>query len=115
MKIRKTDVLDLFINNIGQFVFWKDRDSIYQGCNINFAKYAGFDNTDAIIGKSDYDLPWSREEADFFRKIDQEVMASKEPQLNFEEPQTLSDGSTRWISTSKVPFCLLYTSPSPRD
>lgn len=104
MKISKTDVLELFTNNISQFVFWKDLNSIYQGCNINFAKYAGFDNPKEIIGKTDYDMPWSCEEADFFVKIDKEVMSNNVPQLNFEEPQTLKDGSTRWISTSKIPL-----------
>jgi len=104
MKILKSEVLNLFINNISQFVFWKDRNSVYQGCNNNFAEYAGFDNAESIIGKTDYDLPWSKEEADFFIKIDQEVMNSGQSQLNFEEPQTLGDGSTRWISTSKVPL-----------
>jgi len=71
---------------------------------MNFANYAGLKNINDIVGKTDYDMPWSREEADFFRKIDQEVMTSGIAQLNFEEPQTLSDGSKRWISTSKVPL-----------
>ena len=31
-------------------------------------------------------------------------MKSGDAQLNFEEPQTLADGSKRWISTSKVPI-----------
>ncbi len=97
-------ILNLFINNIPQFVFWKDRESVYLGCNANFASYAGFDTPAAVVGKTDYDMPWSREEADFFRKIDQEVMSSGQPQLNFEEPQTLADNSTRWLSTSKVPL-----------
>ena len=104
MIINKSDVFDLFANNINQFVFWKDRDSIYQGCNKNFANYAGFDDPKEIRGSTDYDMPWDKEEADFFRKIDQEVMTSGDAQLNFEEPQTLADGSKRWISTSKVPI-----------
>ncbi len=97
-------LLNLFINNIPQFVFWKDRKSVYLGCNNNFANYAGFNSPKEVVGKTDYDMPWSREEADFFRKIDREVMNSGKPQLNFEEPQTLKDGSKRWLSTSKVPL-----------
>ena len=104
MKISDVEVLKLFANNISQFVFWKDVNSIYQGCNMNFANSAGFKNPEEIVGKSDYDLPWSTEEADFFIKIDKEVMSSGQEQLNFEEPQTLSDGKTRWISTSKIPL-----------
>lgn len=85
-------------------MFWKDRNSVFLGCNQNFAKSAGLDHPEELIGKTDYDMPWSKEESDFFRKIDEEVMSSGIAQLNFEEPQTLSDGSKRWISTSKVPL-----------
>lgn len=104
MKISDVDVLKLFANNISQFVFWKDVNSVYQGCNMNFANYAGFNDPNEIIGKTDYDLPWSKEEADFFVKIDKQVMRSGQAQLNYEETQTLSDGKTRWISTSKIPL-----------
>ena len=97
-------ILDLFINNISQFVFWKDRNSVYLGCNKNFASYAGYEHPNEIKGKTDYDLPWSKEEADFFIKIDTEVMNSGIPQLNFEEQQTLVNGSSRWLSTSKMPI-----------
>ncbi len=94
----------MVLNSIPSFVFWKDTDSIYQGCNLNFADYAGLNAPDEVIGKSDYDLPWSKEESDFFRKIDKEVMESGEAKINFEEPQTISDGSTRWVRTSKIPL-----------
>ncbi len=97
-------VLKLFINNVPQFIFWKDRNSTYLGCNNNFAQSAGFESPEELIGKTDYDMPWSREEADFFRKIDAEVMASGTSQLNFEEPQTQKDGSLSWLSTSKMPL-----------
>ena len=98
----KTDVFNSFIDNIGQFVFWKDRSSVYLGCNANFARSAGYAHPEEIVGKTDYDMPWSAEEAEFFRKIDNEVMATGVSKLNFEEPQTMSDGSTRWLSTSKA-------------
>jgi len=97
-------VLNLFVNNIPQFVFWKDVNCIYLGCNNNFAHYAGFNSTEEVVGKTDYDMPWSREEADFFQKIDREVMNSGKPQLNFEEQQTIKNGETRWLSTSKMPL-----------
>lgn len=103
MNIEK-QILNQFINNIPQFVFWKDRNSVYIGCNDNFANYAGLKSREEVVGKTDYDMPWSREEADFFRKIDQEVMESGEAQINFEEPQTLESGEKRWLSTSKMPL-----------
>ncbi|MEM6628724.1 MAG: ATP-binding protein [Bacteroidota bacterium] len=102
--LEKEKLLQLVLNHIPSFVFWKDTQCIYLGCNENFAKSAGLDSPHEIIGKSDYDLPWSKEQSDFFRKIDKAVMESGEAQINFEEPQTISDGSTRWLRTSKVPL-----------
>jgi len=101
---KREEFVQLVLNNIPSFVFWKDRESVYLGCNMNFAKAAGLKFPDEIIGKNDYEMPWSKEDSDFYRKVDREVMASGEPQINFEEPQTFSDGSTRWLRTSKIPL-----------
>jgi len=49
-------------------------------------------------------MPWGNTEADFYRKTDERIMSTGEAQLNFEESITLPDGSTRWLSTSKVPI-----------
>lgn len=102
--LKKETLLQLVLDNIPSYVFWKDRNSIYLGCNQNFADSAGLNTPDEIIGKSDYEMPWSKEESDFFRQIDRQVMDSKMPQINFEEPQTIRDGSVRWLRTSKIPL-----------
>ena len=103
-QLKNKEFLKLVMDNIPSYVFWKNRDSIYQGCNQNFAESAGLASSDDIIGKSDYDLPWSKEESDYFVKIDKEVMGSGEVQLDFEEPITIQNGQTKWIRTSKVPL-----------
>ncbi|MEO1450967.1 MAG: ATP-binding protein [Bacteroidota bacterium] len=100
----KEELLQLVLNSIPSFVFWKDRDCNYLGCNQNFATSAGLESPDDIIGMNDFDMPWSREESEFFRQVDKAVMASGEAQINFEEPQTIQDGSTRWLRTSKIPL-----------
>jgi PAS domain-containing protein len=60
----------LVIDNIPQHIFWKDTRSVYLGCNANFAVVAGVGSPEEIVGKTDYDLPWRKDEAAFFRKID---------------------------------------------
>ncbi len=50
---------ELILNNIGGFVFWKDQNFQYLGCNEAFAKVAGAKNSKSIIGKTDLDLPWA--------------------------------------------------------
>lgn len=102
--LEKEKLLQLVLNNIPSFVFWKDRSSKYLGCNLNFALSAGLESPEEIVGKTDYDLPWSKEESDFYRKIDKDVMDSNEAQINFEEAQTVNNESTKWLRTSKIPL-----------
>ena len=99
-----TQFLQLIMDTIPQFIFWKDLDCVYLGCNQNFAKSAGLANPEEIIGLTDYDLPWSKEEAAFFRETDKKVMESNTPKINFEEPQTINTGEIRWLRTSKIPL-----------
>jgi len=100
----KDSFLQLIMDHIPIYVFWKDRDSNYLGCNKNFAQAAGINSPEELIGKSDYDLPWKTEEAIYYRHIDSEVMKTGESKINFEEMQTMADHSLRWIVTSKVPL-----------
>lgn len=92
------------INHIPHFVFWKDRNSVYQGCNTNFARVAGCGSPAEIVGKTDYDLAWGREEADWYRKCDRDVMNSDAPILDIEELQHQADGKNAACLTSKVPL-----------
>ena len=98
------EVQQLFLDNMPQGVFWKDRDLVYLGCNRLFAKMAGFDSPEEIVGKSDYDLPWPEEETEFFRKVDREVIASDEPMLNIIEPLKDAEGERHWHQVNKVPL-----------
>ncbi len=96
------ELLPLIMNNIPQAVFWKDRDLVYLGCNQAFADDAGFSSPEEIIGKTDFEMPW-RDQAELYRADDQRVIDIGEPKLNYEEPQTTPNGSTIWLSTSKIP------------
>ena len=97
-------MLKMVMENIPQFIFWKDTQSTYLGCNKNFAEAAGFESPEQVIGKCDKDLPWTVEEAEFFRKIDQEVMEKNESNLNLIERMTMADGIERFIDTNKIPL-----------
>jgi signal transduction histidine kinase len=40
------------------YIYWKNLDSIYLGCNRDFLTIASIDNKRDVIGKTDYTLPW---------------------------------------------------------
>ncbi len=96
--------LQLVINNIPEAIFWKDKNSVFQGCNQKLADIAGLSSPNDIIGKTDYELPWTKEEADFFVKIDQEVMNRGKAMYDIVEPQLQADGKKAWLNTHKIPL-----------
>ena len=92
------------IDSVPQSVFWKDRDWAYLGCNEVFARAAGIRKPEDIIGKTDFDLPWPREEAVAYRDDDREVIERGQPKRHIIEPLQQADGSRLWIDTTKVPL-----------
>ncbi|MEM7676545.1 MAG: histidine kinase dimerization/phospho-acceptor domain-containing protein, partial [Myxococcota bacterium] len=99
-----SDVLEKIIDVIPYAIFWKDRASTYLGCNRRFSAAAGLANPADIIGKTDFDLPWTDEEARAYRHDDAETMRTNAAKIHIVERQTDADGRQIWLDTSKVPL-----------
>lgn len=97
-------ILQLILDNIPLAVFWKDRNSVYLGCNRNFAGDAGQGAPENVVGKTDYDLPWSREQSDFFRMMDRRVVNDRAPIYHIIQYQIQADGKHYWVDTNKMPL-----------
>ncbi len=95
--------LQLVLDTIPVRVFWKTPDLYYLGCNRLFARDAGLESPEEIVGKNDYQLGW-KEQAELYRADDRQVFKTRIPKLSFEEPQTTPDGRRIWLNTSKVPL-----------
>lgn len=95
--------IQIVMDNIPQFIFWKDLNLNYLGCNKNFAKASGVVES-SIIGKSDYELAWREEEASAFREDDRRVIESGIPIYHIIEPQLHADGKRAWLDTNKIPL-----------
>ncbi|MEM8484418.1 MAG: response regulator [Bacteroidota bacterium] len=92
------------VSKLPHYIFWKDRQSVYFGCNQNFAEVAGLSSPEEIVGKTDYDLPWTREETESYRAHDKRVMDSGKPEYEIIEPQLQADGRKAWLVTNKIPL-----------
>ncbi len=92
------------ISSVPFFVFWKDRDAVYRGCNDMFASLAGLASPAEIVGKTDYEMPWTREQAEQYREFDLAVIRSGQPVLNLEETILDADADEKVLLTSKVPL-----------
>jgi PAS domain S-box-containing protein len=95
--------LQTVLSTFPLYLFWKNRESIFLGCNQNFATAAGKALPSEIIGKSDYDMPW-RTEAALFQSDDRQVIEAGLEKLGIIESQTQVDGSVIWIETNKAPL-----------
>jgi PAS domain S-box-containing protein len=96
-------MLETVLDTIPVRVFWKDRRSVYLGCNRTFLRDAGLMDAKEIIGRDDRQMSW-REQAELYRADDRSVMETGKEKLNYEEPQTQADGKHVWVRTSKIPL-----------
>jgi len=104
MLLHSRNLLQTVLDSISAAVFWKDRNLNYLGGNRAWLEAAGLKSARDAIGKSDYDLPWTREQADSFRKHDRRVMETGRPEYDTVEPFLRADGTTAWARTTKVPL-----------
>jgi two-component system cell cycle sensor histidine kinase/response regulator CckA len=100
---KSQQMLRTILDTIPQRVFWKDKNSVYVGCNKPLANDYGYDNPEELIGKTDFQTQ-SAATAELYRADDLKVMENGRAKMNFEEPQIKADGSVGWLRTSKVPL-----------
>ncbi|MEJ5199804.1 MAG: ATP-binding protein, partial [Anaerolineae bacterium] len=100
---RVEEMLRTVLDTIPHGVFWKDRNSVYQGCNQSYARDAGLSSPEEVIGKTDDELP-RRAAAEYYRAEDRQILATGIPLIGRELVIELTDGRQRWERTSKVPL-----------
>ncbi|PKO47947.1 MAG: hypothetical protein CVU29_00775 [Betaproteobacteria bacterium HGW-Betaproteobacteria-22] len=97
------DLLLKVIDTAPVRVFWKDNNLRYLGCNTLFARDAGMEHPEQLIGKDDFQMAWQAQ-AELYRSDDFAVMHSGVAKLFYVEPQTTDTGDVIWLRTSKVPL-----------
>ncbi|MBN2469724.1 MAG: PAS domain-containing protein, partial [Anaerolineae bacterium] len=96
-------MLQLVLDAIPTRVFWKDRQLRFLGCNRAFAEDAGLKDQRAIVGMTDYEMPW-KAQAQAYRAADLRVIENEEQFTDLEEPQQRLDGNRYWLRTNKLPL-----------
>lgn len=77
--ISESDFEEILKTPLGH-VYWKNRDGVILGANLNNVKISGFTDVRAIVGKTDFDL-FKHEDALVLRANDLEVMRRGETLL----------------------------------
>jgi PAS domain S-box-containing protein len=101
---QRAATLTAILNAVPQWVFWKDSEGYYLGCNQAFARGVGIDVPSSIVGKSDFDLPWSPREAEAQRADDREVIEENRPKRHPRQSLPLADGTYLLADVLKVPL-----------
>jgi PAS domain S-box-containing protein len=96
--------LETVLDTIPLAVFWKNRESVFLGCNQQFAKTLGLPSTTESIGKTDLDIYHAEVEANGYCAMDRRLVETGEAILGIEETLTLPNGKPIFIETHKAPL-----------
>lgn len=93
---------DRILDHVAHPVFVKDREYRFVLLNRALCELVGYPR-EAMLGRTDYDF-FPREQADFFRRKDEEMFASAARVVIEEEPITDATGALHVLATTKVPL-----------
>jgi two-component system aerobic respiration control sensor histidine kinase ArcB len=91
------------IGGLPCYVYWKDKDFVYLGCNDLTAQLLHLPTRHAIVGKTDYDFGWEEDVVDSYRTIDMEIVHKGEAILNIEET-VIIDEKLIYLLVNKEPL-----------
>ena len=91
------------MDTIPMSVFWKNKESVYLGCNETFIKDCGFGNLADVVGKSPLDL-FDPETATELMAHDRQVVSTNTPVFNILIPYSRQDGTAGQREASKIPL-----------
>jgi diguanylate cyclase (GGDEF)-like protein/PAS domain S-box-containing protein len=96
-------LLETLMDTIPDSIYFKDRDSRFTRINPYAARHFGVAEPILAVGRTDFDYFRDEHAAKAFRD-EQEIVRTGLPLVNVEEKETRSDGSVRWVSTTKMPL-----------
>jgi PAS domain S-box-containing protein len=96
-------LMDTFLANVPDAVYFKDLESRFVRASHSLAQRVAFDDPNELVGKSDLDL-FSEEHGLAAFADEQEVIRTGRPILGKIEKETLADGRSTWVLTSKLPW-----------
>ncbi len=97
-------MLQLVIDSMPIAVFWKDRRSVYMGCNRLFASHAGLNTPEEVVGRTDRDLGWRLQDVEAFLQSDQRVMQNDRPDYHIIETHRWANGKEVYVDKNKIPL-----------
>jgi PAS domain S-box-containing protein len=99
---RESSLMHALMDNIPDAIYFKDTEGRFMRVN-RHAPYRGNNAPEEVIGKTDFDF-FVKEHARAAYEDEQRIISTGRPIIDKEEKETYPDGSTTWLSTTKVPI-----------
>ena len=99
----QAELLQTVLDNIPAYVYWKDINQKYLGCNRNFARAMTLPNPIAIIGKTDSQI-YSPDEAGEVSNEDASLIGGGMAEFRKVRRHKTPSGKEMWMDIIKVPI-----------
>ena len=99
---RESGLMKALMDNIPDAIYFKDTEGRFIRVN-RHAPYRGNTSPEDVIGRTDFDF-FIEEHARAAYEDEQRMICTGQPIIDKEEMETYPDGSTTWLSTTKVPI-----------
>jgi PAS domain S-box-containing protein len=100
---RQRAFMQALMDNLPDFIYFKDRESRFILNNKAHAKELGAGDPAKMLGKTDFDF-FSEEHARKAFNDEQRIIRTGEPLINDIEKETWADRPVSWVSSTKMPL-----------
>lgn len=97
-------MLQSVMDNIPQLVSWKSNNFTYMGSNRSFDQFFGVQHARELIGKTDTEFLFNKQDADAMQHADSLVLTHNLPQLKSKERITDKEGHLVWLEINRLPL-----------
>jgi PAS domain S-box-containing protein len=101
--VSKDFLLKTLLENIPDSIYFKDSESRFIQISPSTAKKFGLKSSEEVIGKTDFDF-FDHESATIYFNEEKEMMRTGTSLIGIEEKETWLDGTTTWVTTTKLPL-----------
>lgn len=100
---KEKSLLDALLNNIPDFIYFKDMESRFIRNSLAHIKRFGCEKQEELLGKTDFD--YHGEHARVAFEDEQRIIKTREPMINVVQKADLKDtGKSKYLSTTKMPL-----------
>lgn len=96
------NLLRTLIDSVPDYIYAKDRQHRFIMSNLAHARDRGFQTSEGLLGKTDYDL-FPSEMAEQFWNEEEKIFHDATPLLDHEQPSVGYSGGFTWALSNKVP------------